>query len=219
MVRRQPADYTFFATDYDPEKGGRACRRLADAFAGGRDPRSADIREAMAAATAAFPGLQEFVDAMDERSLDPEDAMMDVTRVRAEHAGPVLGAKAKLAWLAQWPKRLNVSTGMTWSTAQDSARRHSPNRRRDAVPGACCPPSNPQADRGGYISGRAAWSDGRVVPCGIAARNPVTGDRNHSPDGLGRNDKSITVLRSRAGKPPYGGCDGHRSGAIALRHI
>ena len=93
----EATDYTFFATDYDPEKGRRACRRLADAFARGRDPRSEDIREAMAAATAAFPGLQEFVDAMDERGLDPEDAMMDVGRVGAEHAGPVLGAAAKLA--------------------------------------------------------------------------------------------------------------------------
>ena len=53
----EATDYTFFATDYDPEKGRRACRRLADAFARGRDPRSEDIREAMAAATAAFPGL------------------------------------------------------------------------------------------------------------------------------------------------------------------
>ena len=67
----EAADYTFFATDSDPEKGLRACRRLADAFAGGRDPRSEDIREAMATSTAAFPGLQEFVDAMDERGLDP----------------------------------------------------------------------------------------------------------------------------------------------------
>jgi len=91
------ADYTFIATDCDPEKGSRACRRLADAFAAGREPRSEDIREAMAAATDAFPGLEEFVDAMDERGLDPEDAMMDVSRVRAEDAGPVLGAAAKLA--------------------------------------------------------------------------------------------------------------------------
>lgn len=93
----EAADYTFFATDYDPEKGSRACRGLADAFAAGREPRSEEVREAMAAATAAFPGLQEFVDAMDERDLDPEDAMMDVSRVRAEDAGPVLGAAAKLA--------------------------------------------------------------------------------------------------------------------------
>ena len=91
------ADYTFIATDCDPEKGSRACRRLADAFAAGREPRNEDIREAMAAATDAFPGLEEFVDALDERGLDPEDAMMDLSRVRAEHAGPVLGAAAKLA--------------------------------------------------------------------------------------------------------------------------
>ena len=32
----------------------------------------------MATSTAAFPGLQEFVDAMGERGLDPEDAMMDL---------------------------------------------------------------------------------------------------------------------------------------------
>jgi len=91
------ADYTSFATDYDPEKGSRAAAGVADAFAAGRDPRSVDIREAMAAATGAFPGLEEFVDAMDERGLDPEDAMMDVSRVRAEDAGPALGAAAKLA--------------------------------------------------------------------------------------------------------------------------
>ena len=51
----EAADYTFFATDYDPEKGSRACRGLADAFAAGREPRSEEVREAMAAATAAFP--------------------------------------------------------------------------------------------------------------------------------------------------------------------
>ena len=51
----------------------------------------------MGTATAAFPGLQELVDAMGERSLDSEDAIIDVSRVRAEHAGPVLGAAAKLA--------------------------------------------------------------------------------------------------------------------------
>ena len=87
----EAADYTFFATDYDPEKGLRACRRLADAFAGGRDPRSEDIREAMATSTAAFPGLQEFVDAMDERGLDPEDAMMDLSRVGANTPGRCWG--------------------------------------------------------------------------------------------------------------------------------
>jgi hypothetical protein len=95
----EAADYTFFATDYDPERG-RAGRGLADAFAAGREPQSEEVREAMASATAAFPGLQEFVDAMDERGLDPEDAMMDVRRVRAEDARPELGAVAKLALIS-----------------------------------------------------------------------------------------------------------------------
>jgi len=85
------ADYTFFSTDYDPVQGSRACCRLADAFAKGREPRAREIKEAMAAAMEAFPGLQDFVD-MDERDLNPEDVMMDVNRVQAAHGcgGPVL---------------------------------------------------------------------------------------------------------------------------------
>jgi hypothetical protein len=43
------ADYTFYATDYDPQAGAEACRKLAEAFARGREPRSRDIRDAMAA--------------------------------------------------------------------------------------------------------------------------------------------------------------------------
>jgi hypothetical protein len=90
-------DYTFYATDYDPKTGAEACGRLAEAFAGGREPRSSDIREAMASATAAFPGLHDFVDAMAERDLDPEDAMLDLSGIAAEHHGRRLEAAAKLA--------------------------------------------------------------------------------------------------------------------------
>ena len=115
----EAADYTFFATDYDPEKGSRACRGLADAFAAGREPRSEEVREAMAAATAAFPGLQEFVDAMDKRDLDPEDAMMDVSRVRAEHARPELGAVAKLAVIGAMAQ---AAERFDWNDVVDCAR-------------------------------------------------------------------------------------------------
>jgi hypothetical protein len=90
-------DYTFCATEYDPTQGTEACRRLAEAFAEGREPRSPDIREAMTLATASFPGLQDFVDAMEERELDPEDAMLDLSRIAAEHHGRMLEAVAKLA--------------------------------------------------------------------------------------------------------------------------
>ncbi len=97
MASPDAADYTYFATNYDPWKGMDACRRLAAAFAGGRDPRAEDIQAAMAAATAAFPGLQDFVDDLADRDHDPEDAMLDVGRIAAEHQGAVLAAVAKLA--------------------------------------------------------------------------------------------------------------------------
>lgn len=97
MASTDAADYTFCATDYDPKQGRNACRRLADAFAKGREPRAREIKEAMAAAMEAFPGLQDFVAAMDELDLNPEDAMMDVSQIQAEHGGPVVGAAAKLA--------------------------------------------------------------------------------------------------------------------------
>gem|GEM_PF-4072603 len=97
MASTNVTDYTFCATEYDPRQGTEACRRLAEAFAEGREPRSPDIREAMALATAAFPGLQDFVDAMEERELDPEDAMLDLSRIAAEHHGRMLEAVAKLA--------------------------------------------------------------------------------------------------------------------------
>jgi hypothetical protein len=90
-------DYTFYATEYDPEGGATACRKLAEAFAAGREPRSRDIREAMALAIASFPGLHDFVDAMEERELDPEDAMLDLSQLAAEHHGRLLEAAAKLA--------------------------------------------------------------------------------------------------------------------------
>jgi hypothetical protein len=90
-------DYTFSAAEYEQEKAVDACRQLADAFARGREPRSSDIREAMATATAAFPGLDDFVDAMSERDLDPEDAMLDLSGIAAEHQGQMLEAAAKLA--------------------------------------------------------------------------------------------------------------------------
>jgi hypothetical protein len=90
-------DYTFCAADYDQQKGVDACRKLAEAFARGREPRSRDIREAMALATAAFPGLHDFVDAMEERELDPEDGMVDLGGIAAEQHGPLLEAAAKLA--------------------------------------------------------------------------------------------------------------------------
>jgi hypothetical protein len=90
-------DYTFCATDYDYQKGAEACRKLADAFAKGREPRSRDIRQAMALATAAFPGLHDFVDGMEERELDPEDGMLDLGAIAAEHHGRMLEAAAKLA--------------------------------------------------------------------------------------------------------------------------
>ena len=115
----EAADYTFIATEYDPEKGSRACRRLADAFAAGREPRSEEVREAMAAATAAFPGLEEFVDAMDKRGLDPEDAMMDVSRVRSEHARPELEAVAKLALIGAMAK---AAERFDWNDVVDCAR-------------------------------------------------------------------------------------------------
>jgi hypothetical protein len=83
--------------EYDPERGANACRRLAEAFAAGREPRSRDIREAMALAVASFPGLHDFVDAMEERELDPEDAMLDLSGIAAEHHGRLLEAAAKLA--------------------------------------------------------------------------------------------------------------------------
>jgi hypothetical protein len=110
------ADYTFFAADYDPEKGSCACRGLADAFAGGRDPRGEEIREAMATAADAFPGLQDFVDAMEDRSLDPEDAMMDVSRLRA---GPELAAAAKLALIGAMAK---AAERFDWNDVIDCAR-------------------------------------------------------------------------------------------------
>jgi hypothetical protein len=91
------ADYTFCATAYDRENGEDACRKLADAFRGGREPRSRDIREAMAIATTAFPGLHDFVDTMDQRDLDPKDAMLDLNGIAAEHHGRMLEAAAKLA--------------------------------------------------------------------------------------------------------------------------
>ena len=97
MASTNVADYTFCATDYDRENGADACRKLADAFGEGREPRSSDIREAMAIATAAFPGLHDFVDAMDEQDLDPEDAMLDLSGIAAEHHGRMLEAAAKLA--------------------------------------------------------------------------------------------------------------------------
>jgi hypothetical protein len=90
-------DYTFSATEYDPRQGAEACRKLAEAFAAGREPSSRDIREAMALATASFPGLLAFVDAMEDRDLDPEDAMLDLSQLAAEHHGRRLEAAAKLA--------------------------------------------------------------------------------------------------------------------------
>ena len=118
MASPDAADYTFFATDYDTEQGSNACRRLADAFAGGRDPRAKEIREAMAAAMEAFPGLQDFVAAMDDRNLNPEDAMMDVSRVQAEHAGPVVGAAAKLALIGAMAE---VAGRFDWDDVVDCA--------------------------------------------------------------------------------------------------
>ncbi|CAH2602637.1 conserved protein of unknown function [Rhodovastum atsumiense] len=97
MASPDAADYTYVAPVYDPQRGIDACRRLAAAFAGGRDPRAEDIQAAMAAATAAFPGLQDFVTDLADRDLDPEDAMLDVSRIGAEHQGTVLAAAAKLA--------------------------------------------------------------------------------------------------------------------------
>jgi hypothetical protein len=90
-------DYSFVATEYDPRQGKEACRKPVEAFAGGREPRSRDIREAMALAVASFPGLHDFVDAMEERELDPEDAMLDLSQLAAEHHGRLLEAAAKLA--------------------------------------------------------------------------------------------------------------------------
>ena len=97
MASTNVADYTFCATAYDRESGEDACRKLADAFRRGREPRSRDVREAMAIATTAFPGLHDFVDAMDQRDLDPEDAMLDLSGIAAEHQGRMLEAAAKLA--------------------------------------------------------------------------------------------------------------------------
>ena len=97
MASTNVTDYTFCATEYDSTQGTKACRRLAEAFSEGREPRSRDIREAMALATAAFPGLHDFVDAMEERELDPEDAMLDLSGIAAEHHGRMLEAAAKLA--------------------------------------------------------------------------------------------------------------------------
>jgi hypothetical protein len=113
------ADYTFFAADYDRENGARACRGLADAFAGGRDPRGEEIREAMATAADSFPGLQDFVDAMEDRSLDPEDAMMDVSGVAAGMAGPELAAAAKLALIGAMAK---AAERFDWDDVVDCAR-------------------------------------------------------------------------------------------------
>jgi hypothetical protein len=93
-------DYSFIATEYDPRQGAEACRKLGDAFAGGREPRNRDIREAMALAVASFPGLHDFVDAMEERELDPEDAMLDLSQLTAEHHGRLLEAAAKLALIS-----------------------------------------------------------------------------------------------------------------------
>jgi hypothetical protein len=51
----------------------------------------------MALAVVSFPGLHDFVDAMEERDLDPEDAMLDLSQLAAEHHGRLLEAAAKLA--------------------------------------------------------------------------------------------------------------------------
>jgi hypothetical protein len=119
MASPEPADYTFTAIDYDANAGSRACRKLADAFAGGRDPRAEEIREAMAAATSAFPGLQDFVTDMGDRDLDPEDAMLDVSRVSAEHQGPMLAAAAKLALIGAMAE---AAESFDWHDVVDCAR-------------------------------------------------------------------------------------------------
>jgi hypothetical protein len=90
-------NYTFCVTEYDPKLGAAACRKLAEAFAEGREPRSRDIREAMSLATAALPRAARFRRWHGGAELDPEDAMLDLTGSAAEHPGPILEAAAKLA--------------------------------------------------------------------------------------------------------------------------
>ena len=119
MASPNAADYTYFATGYDPQKGMDACRRLAAAFAGGRDPRTEDIQAAMATATAAFPGLQDFVDDLADRDLDPEDAMLDASRIGAEHRGAVLAAAAKLALVGAMAE---AAERFDWHDVVDCAR-------------------------------------------------------------------------------------------------
>jgi hypothetical protein len=119
MASPDAADYTYLATEYDPGKGMDACRRLAAAFARARDPGTQDIRAAMAAATAAFPGLQDFVDELADRDLDPEDAMLDVGRIAAEHQGAVLAAVAKLALVGAMAE---AAERFDWHDVVDCAR-------------------------------------------------------------------------------------------------
>jgi hypothetical protein len=119
MASPDAADYTYFATDYDPGKGMDTCRRLAAAFARARDPGTQDIRATMAAATAAFPGLQDFVDELADRALDPEDAMLDVSRIAAEHQGAVLTAVAKLALVGAMAE---AAERFDWHDVVDCAR-------------------------------------------------------------------------------------------------
>ena len=119
MASSDTSDYTFFAAGYDPEKGRGACCGLAEAFAGGRDPRTEEIQAAMATATASFPGLQDFVDDMADRDLDPEDAMLNVTRIGAEHHGPVLTAAAKLALIGAMAE---AAERFDWRDVVDCAR-------------------------------------------------------------------------------------------------
>ena len=73
----------------------------------------------MATAAAAFPGLQDFVDDLADRDLDPEDAMLDASRIGAEHQGAVLAAAAKLALVGAMAE---AAERFDWHDVVDCAR-------------------------------------------------------------------------------------------------
>ena len=63
--------YGFTPTSYDSDKGSQACRMLADAYATAGDVDIGVVSEALGTAVMAFPGLQDFVTEIADRTGDP----------------------------------------------------------------------------------------------------------------------------------------------------
>ena len=100
---------TFKVTEYDPAIAEEGVRLMAAAMVP-KEADSGEVGTAMATATAAFPGLQDFVSEMDDGKL-----VMDLSALEPAHGGPLLVAAASLAAVGAVAE---VCEGFEWNEVE-----------------------------------------------------------------------------------------------------